>query len=89
MEFGLYNTFHPNKKKYKHLVKGYEETENGILKFTNNSLYNYVPAGSFISNAPDLKKWNELLYSGKLVNQKTLDLMKTKYATRIHRFIEP
>lgn len=83
-EFGLSNTFHPNKKKHKHLVKGYEETENGILKFTNNSLYNYVPAGSFISNATDLKKWNVLLYSGKLVNQKTLNLMKTKYATRIH-----
>ena len=86
--YGLKNTFHPNNKKYEHLVKGYEENENGILVFAENSLVNYVPAGCFISNAADLKKWNENLYSGKLVTKETLKLMTTKYATRIHPIFE-
>ena len=88
LKIGLNNTFHPNNKKYKHLVKGYEENENGILVFTNNSLENYVPAGSFISNVEDLKKWNQLLYSDQLVSKKTLQLMATKYGTRIHPIFE-
>ncbi|CAM3096284.1 serine hydrolase domain-containing protein [Flavobacterium frigoris] len=83
-EYELKNTFHPKNKRYKHLVKGYEENENGVLEFTPNSLSNYAAAGAFISNVADLKKWNHLLYSGKLVKKETLELMKTKYATRIH-----
>ncbi|MCT4615109.1 MAG: beta-lactamase family protein [Marinifilaceae bacterium] len=83
-KYGLKNTYHPDNKNYKNLVKGYEESENGKLEYCENSLFNYVPAGSFISKAEDLNKWNELLYSGKLVNEKTLTLMKTRYATRLH-----
>ena len=83
-QYDLHNTFHPSNKNYNQLVKGYEENENGILEFTTESLYNYVAAGSFISDAQDLSKWNHLLYSGKLLNNKTLELMKTRYATRIH-----
>lgn len=82
--YELKNTFHPNNKRYKHLVKGYEENENGVLEFTPNSLSNYSAAGSFISNVADLNKWNQLLYFGKLVKKETLKLMETKYATRIH-----
>jgi D-alanyl-D-alanine carboxypeptidase len=82
--YELKNTFHPKNKRYKHLVKGYEENEKGVLEFTPNSLSNYAAAGSFISNVADLKKWNQLLYSGKLVKKETLKLMETKYATRIH-----
>lgn len=87
-KYGLNNTFHPKNKKYKHLVKGYEENENGVLVFATNSLDNYVPTGGFISNAKDLKKWNEKLYSGQLVTKETLELMSTKYATRIHPIFE-
>jgi len=83
-EYGLKNTFHPDNKMYENLVKGYEENENGVLEFTPHSLYNYAAAGSFISNAQDLNKWNQLLYSSKFVEKNTLELMKTKYATRIH-----
>ncbi|MEZ7498102.1 serine hydrolase domain-containing protein [Flavobacterium sp. Arc3] len=83
-EYLLKNTFHPDYKRYKHLVKGYEESESGVLEFTPNSLSNYAAAGSFISNVADLNKWNQLLYSGKLVKKETLELMETKYATRIH-----
>ncbi|WKK74705.2 serine hydrolase domain-containing protein [Marivirga salinae] len=83
-EYGLKNTYHPDNKNYKSLVKGYEETENGKLEFVTNSLENYVAAGAFISNAKDLSKWNKMLYSGKLINEKTLILMETRYATRLH-----
>ncbi|MCT4637446.1 MAG: beta-lactamase family protein [Bacteroidales bacterium] len=83
-EYGFKNSYHPDNKKYRDLVKGYEESENGELEYCTNSLKNYVPAGSFISNAEDLSKWNVLLYSGKLVNEKTLALMRTRYATRLH-----
>ncbi|MDD5152301.1 MAG: serine hydrolase [Flavobacterium sp.] len=85
---GLKNTFHPNNKTYKNLVKGYEENENGLLEYVDNSLINYVPAGSFISNCEDLNKWNEMLHSNKLVKKTTLKLMSTKYATRIHPIFE-
>jgi len=83
-QYKLKNTFHPDNKNYKSLVKGYEENEKGVLEFTPNSLYNYVAAGSFISNVEDLNKWNQLLYAGKLVKKETLELMETKYATRVH-----
>ena len=87
-ECDLQNTFHPNNKRYKHLVKGYEENEKGVLEFTSKSLQNFVAAGAFISNAEDLIKWNQLLYSEKLVKKETLELMKTRYATRIHPVFE-
>lgn len=87
-EFGLSNTFHPDNKVWKNLVKGYEESENGTLEYANNSLANYAAAGSFISNGEDLSQWNQLLYSGKLVGKETLDLMKTRHATRIHPIFE-
>jgi hypothetical protein len=63
-----------------------KENENGILEYVDNSLMNYVPAGSFISNCEDLNKWNEMLHSNNLRKESTLKLMSTKYATRIHNF---
>lgn len=80
----LNNTFYPDNNKYKNLVKGYEESEIRELEYVTNSLENFAAAGSFISNAADLNIWNHLLYSGKLVKKRTLDLMSTGYATRIH-----
>jgi D-alanyl-D-alanine carboxypeptidase len=80
----LKNTFHPENKNYKHLVKAYEENDNGVLEFSANSLDNYVAAAAFISNAEDLIKWNQLLHTGKMVDMETLETMKTKYATRLH-----
>lgn len=88
LKLGLKNTFHPDDKNYKNLVKGYVEDDNGTLQFSTNSLYNFVPAGSFISNAEDLFKWNKLLHSGKIVKMETLELMKVNYATRIHPIFE-
>jgi len=82
--YNLDHTFHPDNKDYKNLVKGYVEEKNGSMIYQTNSLQNYAAAGSFISNAEDLNKWNKLLYSGQLVTKETLKLMETKYATRIH-----
>lgn len=87
-DFGLRNTYHPADKRLNDLVKGYEENQNGVLEFATNSLDNYVAAGAFISNVDDLRLWNELLYSGKLVSPEVLNLMKTRYATRIHPIFE-
>jgi D-alanyl-D-alanine carboxypeptidase len=53
-ECGMKNTFHPDIKKYKNLVKCHTELENGIIEYENNTFKNYVAAGSFISNATDL-----------------------------------
>lgn len=85
--YGLNNSFHPESKGYKNLVKGYEE-EKGKLELTSNSLNNYVAAGSFISNAEDLIKWNYLLHTHILLKKETLELMRTRYATREHPIFE-
>lgn len=82
-QYGLADTYHPDNKNYQRLVKGYQKSE-VTVKHVTNSLRNYAAAGSFISSAKDLKKWNELLYSGQLVTPETLELMKTRYATRVH-----
>lgn len=83
-DFRLKNTFYPNIKNSKHLVKGYEEDKNGKLQYAVGNPVKYIAAGGFVSNVEDILKWNKLLYSGKLVEPKTLDLMRTRYATRIH-----
>lgn len=80
----LANTFHPDNRKYKNLVEGYEEDESGKLEYAVNNPVEYIAAGGFISNAEDLLKWNRLLHSFQLVNSGTLELMKTRYATRFH-----
>jgi CubicO group peptidase (beta-lactamase class C family) len=83
-EHGLKNTFHPQNKAYRNLVKGYTENENGKLLYETQSFQNYVPAGAFISTAQDLIKWNLLLHHGKLLKAKTFQLMTIKQATRQH-----
>lgn len=86
--YDLNNSFHPKSDVYKNLVKGYTEDENGDLLYSSNSLYNYPAAGSFISTAEDLIKWNYLLHSNQLLRKETLELMKTRYSTRNHPIFE-
>lgn len=80
------NSFHPDIKKYKNLVTGYTEQENGILTIETETFQNYVAAGSFISTVDDLVKWNNNLFSGKLLSDSVYRLMTTKQknATRDH-----
>lgn len=74
----MYNTFHPDVKQYKNLVKGYTELESGKLAVENTTFQNYVAAGSFISTAHDLLLWNKCLHEGKVLSQKTYQLMISK-----------
>lgn len=87
-ELYLKSSFHPDRKKYRRLVKGYEEADAGQLKFSTTSLANYPAAGAFISSAEDLNAWNYMLHAGTIVQDTTLRLMKTRYATRIHPIFE-
>jgi D-alanyl-D-alanine carboxypeptidase len=75
---GMKNTFHPNTKEYKNLVKGYTEQENGKIEFEENSFRNAPAAGSFVSTAPDLILWNQNLQAGKLLKAATFKMMTTK-----------
>ncbi|PXV62806.1 CubicO group peptidase (beta-lactamase class C family) [Dysgonomonas alginatilytica] len=76
-KIGMNNTFHPESKYYKDLVKSYNEDENGVL-IPETEKTKYAPAGGFISTANDLLTWNDYLYNGKLLQQSTFDLMTTK-----------
>lgn len=75
---GMKNTFHPDTKKYKNLVKGYTENENGVIEYETETFQNYVAAGSYISTVGDLSIWNNKFYSGKLLKKKTMRLLETK-----------
>ena len=77
-ESGMKNTFHPDQKEYKNLVKGYTEEENGKIELETNTFQNYVAAGSFLSTAEDLNIWNQLFYSGKLLKKETMKMLETK-----------
>lgn len=82
--YSLNNSYHPQRETSSHLVKGYVEQENGKLQYETNSLENFAAAGSFISNATDLIKWNYLLHSNQLLSPQSMEVMKTRYATREH-----
>jgi len=82
LKSNLDNTFHPDSEKY-NLVIGYEANGGELVKMTN-SMENYAAAGSIVSTSGDLLRWNELLYNGKLLKNETFELMKTRYATRMH-----
>jgi Beta-lactamase class C and other penicillin binding proteins len=75
---GMSNTFHPEKKEYKNLIKGYVEGEHEKLEYTDESLRQYPAAGAFISSAEDLLQWNRNLFEGKLLKENTFHLMTTK-----------
>lgn len=89
------DTFHPELKVYKNLVKGYLENEDGILEYTDESLSQhptspafegltmYPAAGMFISTAEDLSLWNKNLIGGELLKENTFRLMVSKHENAI------
>jgi D-alanyl-D-alanine carboxypeptidase len=79
------NTFHPEVPKDKRVVNGYTE-ENGKLISETKSFQNFPAAGSFISTAEDLIKWNHCFFGGKLLKEETMNLLTTKHkgAVRDH-----
>lgn len=81
---GMNATCFPTKKSLKKLAKGYVQSEDGEILFEHESFENYVPAGGFVSTVGDMALWNELLYSGSVVNDSSLNLMRQPFATRMH-----
>lgn len=68
------------------LVKGYTKQNNDSIVFETHSLENYPAAGTLISTASDLVKWNTCLHEGKLLRNSTYQKMlsKQKNAIRNH-----
>ena len=88
-EYQLSNTHHPETQYRDSIVKGYGEANDDLQEVeSSRSLRNYAAAGSFISDMEDLNRWNYLLHSGKLVQDSTLSIMSTAYATRNHPIFE-
>lgn len=83
---GMKNTLYPEKHTYPNLVKGYTEQRNSKLILDKESFRYSVASGAFISTAEGLMLWNDNLHSGKLLNQKTYELMISKQpgASRNH-----
>lgn len=82
---GMKNTFHPDFKINSNLVKGYTKTENKGFDFETNTFQNYPAAGSFISTAEDLHKWNSIFFEGKLFKKRTFKLLITKHKGAIRQ----
>ena len=84
-ECNMRNSQYPDFKENS-LVKGYNRLENDTVVFELHSLENYAAAGSLISTAPDLVKWNTCLHEGKLIRKDTYKKMisKQKNAIRQH-----
>lgn len=82
---GMKATFYPDLKGYNHLAKGYIEDDNTLI-YTDQSFQYYPAAGAFISTVNDLMLWNEKLFEGKLLKEKTFEMMtsKQKNAVRNH-----
>lgn len=83
---GMNNTFHPDRKEYRNLVKGYDENENKVLIYSDESLKQYPAAGAFISSAFDLLLWNQYFFGDRLLKPETLALIteKKEKAVRDH-----
>jgi D-alanyl-D-alanine carboxypeptidase len=82
----MQDTYHPDITKYTRLLKGYNRKNGGKPEEDKGALENYPAAGSFISTAGDLVRWNQCLHGGKLLQPATYTLMCTpqKNAVRQH-----
>ncbi len=76
-ECGLTHTFHPDEKRNIEIVTSFT-WKGGTLEVEKSSLMHYPSAGSFISTAQDLVKWNKLFYSGKLFSPTSFKTLTTK-----------
>lgn len=83
-QLDLGSTYHPQDHKQAEFFHGLERKAGTKYRIATESLRNYAAAGSMISTASDLARWNKLLHSGKIVSNDSLALMSTRYATRQH-----
>lgn len=78
-KLGMKHSYHPANKPFQHLVKGYAENEDGTFEEQVETYNNiYAAAGGLISSANDLLKWNKALHGGKIIKDKTYQMMITK-----------
>jgi D-alanyl-D-alanine carboxypeptidase len=75
----------PKLNQHKSLVNSYTEDSTGKIKVVKNLLKDLgIPSGGMISTAEDLLLWNENLHGGKLLSQKSYDMMTTVSSHRDH-----
>jgi D-alanyl-D-alanine carboxypeptidase len=81
----MLQTFHPNVKQYKQLVKGYTKNDSGTIIQELKSLQNYPAAGAFISTVADLHRWNSLVFNGALIHGKTYRRFTTQHINAVRQ----
>lgn len=78
---GMDNTYiGSNRKCFPSLVNGYQQIDS--VSYSPASYFNWswvFTAGSIISNVDDLMKWDEALYSNKLVGKKLIEQAHTSF----------
>jgi D-alanyl-D-alanine carboxypeptidase len=75
----------PKLNQHKSLVNSYTEDSTGKIKVVENLLKDLgIPSGGMISTAGDLLLWNKNLHGGKLLSQKSYDMMTTASSHRNH-----
>jgi len=75
----------PKLNQYKSLVNSYVEDSTGKVKPVEGLLIDLgIPSGGMISTAGDLLLWNKNLHGGKLLSNKSYDLMTTASSHREH-----
>lgn len=63
-------------------TKNFEKIDNMPKRLGNKQIG--IPAGGILSTVDDLHLWNSLLYSGKIIQSKTLEKFLSKSAERQH-----
>lgn len=63
-------------------AKGYEKKNNEVAEASAISKTRFYAGGSLITTIEDLLKWDEILYSEKLVNKKTLNKYFTPFVLK-------
>jgi CubicO group peptidase (beta-lactamase class C family) len=62
-----------------HRAKGYDKTPSGWRNAMYISMEGPYAAGAMISNVEDLKRWNDALFSHKIISNASLQKMTTAY----------
>ncbi len=79
------HTMSPKLDQHKSLVNSYTEDSTGKIKLVENLFKDLgIPSGGMISTANDLLLWNKNLHGGKLLSQKSYNMMTTASSHRNH-----
>jgi D-alanyl-D-alanine carboxypeptidase len=82
---GMKHSMSPKLNQHKSLVNSYTEDSTGKIKLVENLFKDIgIPSGGMISTAEDLLLWNKNLHGGRLLSQKSYDIMTTASSHRNH-----